>query len=237
MTMEFKGQLIIAGLNAKTTKGDGSEYVTAIQYMAPAETVDGLNVCPMAKLAGCEAACLYTAGRGQMNSVQAARIRKSEFWRDDREGFLDTLRNDLRKFSNKCAKAGVQPCVRLNGTSDIRWERTGIMEEFPGVQFYDYTKDLARVARKQPANYHLTLSYSEASPEYRLRLIAAMGQAPLANVAVVFRSADVIPETFLGRRVVDGDKDDLRFLDPQGVVVALYAKGAAKKDTSGFVIG
>ena len=93
------------------------------------------------------------------------------------------------------------------------------------------------MARKQPSNYHLTLSYSEASPEYRLRLIAAMGQAPMVNVAVVFRSADVIPETFLGRRVVNGDKDDLRFLDPQGVVVALYAKGAAKKDTSGFVVG
>jgi hypothetical protein len=55
-------------------------------------------------------------------------------------------------------------------------------------------------------------------------------------MAVVFRSKHSIPKTFRGLRVVDGDKDDLRFLDPKGVVVALYAKGKATKDTSGFVI-
>jgi len=53
----------------------------------------------------------------------------------------------------------------------------------------------------------------------------------------VFRHKHKIPKTFMGFTVVDGDKDDLRFLDPQGVVVALYAKGRAKQDESGFVIG
>ena len=57
-----------------------------------------------------------------------------------------------------------------------------------------------------------------------------------ANMAVVFRDKDSIPDTFLGRPVVDGDSDDLRFLDPDNVVVALYAKGKAKRDTSGFVV-
>ena len=56
------------------------------------------------------------------------------------------------------------------------------------------------------------------------------------NLAVVFRDKDKIPATFLGRPVINGDADDLRFLDPEGVVVALYAKGKAKHDQSGFVI-
>ena len=37
-------------------------------------------------------------------------------------------------------------------------------------------------------------------------------------------------------KVIDGDTDDLRFLDPTNVVVGLKAKGDAKHDTSGFVI-
>jgi hypothetical protein len=57
-----------------------------------------------------------------------------------------------------------------------------------------------------------------------------------ANIAVVFRDKNKIPKVFKGRPVINGDNDDLRFLDPEGVVVALYAKGKAKKDTSGFVI-
>jgi hypothetical protein len=56
------------------------------------------------------------------------------------------------------------------------------------------------------------------------------------RVAVVFRDKKTIPETFLNMQCVDGDDSDIRHLDPHGVVVALYAKGPAKKDFSGFVI-
>ena len=35
--------------------------------------------------------------------------------------------------------------------------------------------------------------------------------------------------------VLEFDESDLRFLDPKGVIVGLYAKGRAKKDESGFV--
>jgi len=44
-------------------------------------------------------------------------------------------------------------------------------------------------------------------------------------------------ETFHGLPVVDGDDTDIRHLDPQGAIVALYAKGKAKHDLSGFVVG
>lgn len=228
-------KLLGVGNNAKTVKGDGSEYLTAILYLAPADTVDGINVCPMAVLAGCKAGCLYSAGRGAMNSVQVARQRKTILWRDFREVFIADLIQDITKFRAYCIKKGITPVVRLNGTSDIHWERYGIIEQFPDVQFYDYTKDIKRVRKALPDNYHLTLSYSEASIRYSDMVLDAMTGSN--NMAVVFRDKDKIPKSFKGFQVVDGDKDDLRFLDPKGVVVALYAKGKAKKDASGFVIG
>jgi hypothetical protein len=233
----MKLKLLGVGNNAKTVKGDGSEYLTAILYLAPADTVDGINVCPMAVLAGCKAGCLYTAGRGAMNSVQAARQRKTILWRDFREVFIADLIQDITKFRAYCIKKGITPVVRLNGTSDIHWERYGIMEQFPDVQFYDYTKDIKRVRKALPDNYHLTLSYSEASTRYSDMVLDQMCKHQGHNMAVVFRDKDKIPKTYMGFKVVDGDKDDLRFLDPKGVVVALYAKGKAKQDTSGFVIG
>ena len=229
-------KLISVGNNAKTVKGDGSEYLTAILYMAPADNLQGINVCAMAEVAGCKAACLYTAGRGKMNSVQAGRLRKTMLWRDDRQGFIATLKQDITKFQAYCLKRGIQPVVRLNGTSDIMWEKYIDMEtEFPMVQFYDYTKIVKRVYKTLPRNYDLTLSYSEANADYAKSVLQAHADTG-ANVAVVFRDKDTIPTSFAGSEVLDGDKDDLRFLDAPRRIVALYAKGDAKKDSTGFVV-
>ena len=229
-------KLLGVGNNAKTVKGDGSEYLTAIMYLSPADKVEGVNLCPMAVLAGCKEPCLDEAGRGQMNVVQRGRMRKTILWRDFPEVFLAQLREDLDKFQRYCKKRGITPCVRLNGTSDIRWENhIDMAVEYPDIQFYDYTKDVNRLNRQLPNNYHLTMSYSEATNRYAHMVLDNMGQG--RNMAVVFRNKEDIPEKFMGFTVVDGDKDDLRFLDPKGVVVALYAKGKAKQDTSGFVIG
>lgn len=228
-------RLLGVGNNAKTSKGDGSEYLTAILYLAPYTQVYGVNVCPLARLAGCHDACLYTAGRGRFSSVQAARIRKTQLWRDNRAEFLAILGKDIERFRAYCQRKGVKPCVRLNGTSDIAWERYGVPQAFPDTQFYDYTKTYRRVLGELPPNYHLTLSYSEASEQYTGALWGA-AQLSGANVAVVFRDKRDIPRSFRGRAVVNGDRDDLRFLDPPGTVVALYAKGAAKQDYTGFVI-
>ena len=228
--------LLSVGNNAKTVKGDGSEYLTAILYLAPADNLDGINVCAMAEIAGCKAACLYTAGRGKMPSVQAGRLRKTMLWRDDRQGFLATLRQDIAKFAKYCEKRGIQPVVRLNGTSDIMWEKYINMEtEFPTVQFYDYTKIIKRVYKKLPSNYHLTLSYSEANVDYAWEVIEAH-QKTGTNIAVVFRKPTTKSPLPLASALLDGDKDDLRFLDAPRHIVALYAKGDAKKDNSGFVI-
>jgi hypothetical protein len=228
--------LIGVGNNAKTIKGDGSEYETGIKYMQPYKTMfkgKVHNLCALADKAKCHEGCLNTAGRGQMGVVQRGRKRKTMLYLSDKIGFMDALYKDLTRFSTRNTKRGVKPCIRLNGTSDIQYEKTGIMERFPEIQFYDYTKIVKRAYAKMPSNYHLTLSYSEADKDYAEQVYQAVLDTGV-NMAVVFR--DKLPKTFRGLRVINGDADDLRFLDPKGVVVGLKAKGKAKRDTSGFVI-
>jgi hypothetical protein len=217
------------GTNAKTAKSDkAGEYLTAILYLLP-----DLELCPMSERAGCAAACLNTAGRGAFSNVQEARQRKSQAFKANPIAFVDELKLDIHWFLRYCERRGKKPAVRLNGTSDIDWSKIKcttnkktLFENFPEVMFYDYTK---MVKRKPLDNWHLTASYSEASAKY-----ADMVAASDKNIAVVFR--DRLPKEFLGRPVINGDKHDLRFLDPHGVVVGLLAKGSAKRDTSGFVI-
>ena len=233
-------KLLGVGNNAKTIKGDGTEYLTAILYMTPYKVmVDGnlFNSCAMAEVAKCFEPCLYTAGRGQMSNVQSARQRKAEWFYRDRDSFMRQLYEDITKFSHYCFKRGIKPVVRLNGTTDIRWELIkladgqNIFDHFSDVQFYDYTKIANRKVSHIP-NYHLTWSYSGANADYAAHLDKALEQG--MSVAVVFRTK-YEASTWRGIKVTDGDKDDLRFLDPQSSIVALYAKGKAKKDKSGFV--
>lgn len=241
----FKGQLISSGQNAKTRKGDGREFVTAILYLAPWRLVEGFNACPNAELAACHGPCLNLAGRGPMDSVQAGRARKTRLLRDDPDRFLAILVADLERFEPWAHGKGLSPVVRLNGTSDLRYERIpvwrngvkfrNVFEAFPGIEFYDYTKLTNRRIPATTRNYHLTLSYSGANPVYARRVFDAAKRQGL-GLAVVFRNRDAIPATWRGLPVVDGDKDDLRITDPAGpVCVALVAKGPAKRDQSGFV--
>jgi len=240
MTYIKSRKLLAIDTNAKTVKGQKYGFMTGILYLAPS-TISGHNTCPMAKVAGCEEACLYTAGRGAFNSVQQSRIDKTLWFHADRSGFMLQIVRDIRKLTRKANTAGMTPLVRMNGTSDIRWESIpvavdgvtypNIMSAFPDVQFYDYTKLANR--KNVPANYDLTFSYS-GLPGYQKYVTQARNAG--MRIAVVFRSRKDIPENFLGMECVDGDASDIRHMDPQGVVVALYAKGAAKRDTTGFVV-
>ena len=219
--------------NTKTMKGEALGYRTYIMHLAPS-TLSGHQVCPMASL-GCSTACLNLSGMGRFSNVQAARIAKTQRFFQDRPAFMQQLVQEVRAAVKSSTKQGLTPVFRLNGTSDIRWEMipvlgdalptayANIMAMFPQVQFYDYTKIPNR--RNVPSNYHLTFSRSETNHQDVL-----LSQY---NVAVVF---DELPATYLGRTVVDGTETDLRFLDPQNVVVGLKANGKAKKDTSGFTV-
>jgi len=232
--MKFKKQynLLSVGSNAKIKKPDtGEEYIIAGLSLMPSDYAEGINVCPMSKLAGCRETCLVWAGRGNMPSVVNARTRKTELYRDDRETFFAMLRGDIFAFIHDCKKHEVKPAIRLNVISDINYRK--IIEEFPQVQFYDYTKNIKWHKKVAPANYHLTFSYSEANPKY-MKLFEPVWKSSY-NIAVVFKGK-TLPDTFKGRKVINGDLTDHRFLDPNGVVVGLLAKGKARKDDSGFAI-
>jgi len=217
--------------NYKTVKGEKQGIITGILYLAPA-SISGWNVCPKAS-EGCKKACLYKAGRGGFNSVQLARIKKTEFYYNNRKEFIDLLRKDIKSLIKKAQTKNMIPAVRLNGTSDLNFLTTGIIEEFPQVRFYDYTKVLNRFYKSLPSNYSLTFSKSESN-QTEVETALKLG----ANVAVVFntKKGQKLPETYLGYPVYDGDDTDLRFLDPKNVVIGLRAKGPAIKDKSGFVI-
>ena len=220
-------QLLGVDSNAKTVKGQAMGFFTAILYLSPAD-ISGVNLCPLAELAKCKEACLASAGRGAFRSVFMARLRKTLFFLQYQAEFLDILKLEISRLSRKF---GSQLLVRLNGTSDIRWELMGMPQAFPNVQFYDYTKLPNR--KGITANYDLTFSGSGVA-EYQPIMFKAKSQG--MRIAMVFRSRDAIPSSFDGMTVVDGDNSDIRHLDPQGVIVGLYAKGKAKTDRSGFVI-
>jgi len=224
--------LLSIDTNAKTVKGQKRGYLTGILYLAPGRLSGLVNVCPHAS-AACDVLCLYYAGRGAFNSVQQARTAKTVFYVKDRETFLSTLKENVAAVIRKAKSKGMRATVRLNGTSDIGWERYTVIQAFKTTRFYDYTKNAKRMHAfldgKLPSNYSLTFSRSEANEAECLAILARKG-----NVAVVFRKT--LPKTWQGYRVIDGDKNDLRFLDPKGVVVGLKAKGKAKTDTTGFVV-
>lgn len=239
----FPDKLLGLDTNAKTVKGEKYGIKTAILYLVPANGA-GPNLCPMAEKAGCGEACLFSAGRGAMNSVMLSRLRKTLFFNQYREAFMAQLASEIAALEKRAKRESFKLLVRLNGTSDIRWENipvngaSSIMALFPQVQWYDYTKIPNR--RNIPANYDLTFSYSGA-PQYApyVRQAIETGQ----RIAVVFRNRAIVEsmlangESFMGLPVVDGDDSDIRHLDPKGAIVALYAKGKAKRDTSGFVVG
>jgi hypothetical protein len=224
--------------STKVIKGNKYGFRTAILYLAP-HTLSGKNLCPMAAIAKCAAPCLNKAGRGIMPINQIARLRKTLFLQQYPKQAIALIKHEIALFEARSHREGWTLLVRLNGTSDRRWENDGIIQAFPNVQFYDYSKLANR--KNIPSNYDLTFSYSGV-PAFLPYVKTAMANG--MRIAVVFRNRVMVDamlsnnETFLGMPIVDGDDTDIRHLDPHGVAVALYAKGAdAKRDNSGFIVG
>jgi len=232
--MEYKPQKRLLGINnTKMLKSIELGYLTAILHLAP-HKLSGVNICPKASQ-GCIKACLNTSGRGRFKFTQNSRLNKTKYFLNDRLKFLLQLDNEVKNFKKRAIKQGLKPAVRLNGTSDLLWERypikdnKNIMELNSDVQFYDYTKIKNRLSDKLPKNYHLTFSKSESNDSDIKDLLTTA-----FNIAVVFK--DKLPKNYLGRNVVDGDISDLRFLEPKGVIIGLATKGNAKTDNTGFVV-
>lgn len=237
MEYMIKTTLLTQG-NAKIVKGEKLGYTTKGIHLAPAQ-LSGFEVCRW-RSKGCTASCLNTAGRGRMDSIQKSRIAKTKLFFTQQLDFLAKLSKEISSSIKTSTKKGMKSVFRLNLTSDIAWESVffsedqpkSIFDKFPSIQFYDYTKSFERMKQfihgELPSNYHLTFSRSEHNDKL-CKLVLAMG----GNVAVVFRNQ--LPKTWQGFEVVNGDENDLRFLDKQGVVVGLIEKGMAKKDSTGFV--
>ena len=243
--MKKQSKLLSIGADAKTIKGGKIGYITAIQYLSPYMD-SGVNLCPMAKVAKCYEPCLKSAGR--MGMAFDARLNRTKLYLNNPAEYFNMLVTEINAFIKKAERKGLTPLVRLNGTSDIRYENIGfvfegvyfrnIFEYFPNLQFYDYTKIPNREKsingiQSFPTNYDLTFSYSGADgfQKYNDRALKAG-----VRIAAVFDRVENIPLTFYGRKVISGDETDVRHLDPVNTIVALYAKGKARKDTSGFVI-
>ena len=228
----------------KAIKASGFGYLNAINYMAPARTGGHGDMCSDASL-GCIAICLgehsgQAAMRkeGEDNKVTLSRKNKVAYFMTERHAFLNEACYHIERLYNQAQKEGLRLAVRLNGSTDIAWEgikdKDGltVFDRFPHIQFLDYTKNHRRFKRALPQNYHLTFSRSETN-EAQCKALLEQGH----NVAVVFAHGLPIRRKLWGFPVIDGDKHDLRFLDPQGVIVGLTPKGAkAKRDMSGFVL-
>jgi len=233
---------------AKMDKALKLNVLNCILHLAPA-TVAGLgDVCHHASPA-CRAACIHYSGRAAMikkgentNTIIEARKRKTKLFFQDNKAFMAALFADIARQQNYAAKKCMALAIRLNGTSDIPWEKIrhdgkSIFDLFPDVQFYDYTKNPDRLSLGI-SNYHVTFSRSEIN-----ETIAHEKLLKGHNVAIVF-AGKRLPEkyTVIDNEmefvfdVINGDEHDLRHLDPRGVVVGLTAKGKGKKDTSGFVV-
>jgi hypothetical protein len=237
--MKTKFKMLLTTQNAKTSKGEDLGYLTGILYLIPSDKSNLVNVCKFASK-GCKQSCLESAGRGKFNSVKKARLAKTELFATNLEYFMQSLVYSIHKVIRQAKRKNLTPCIRLNGTSDIPYETIrnskgqNIFEMFPDVQFYDYTPDFTRTDAflGKWKNYHLTFSRKESRANHvQAERLLSMG----VNVAAVYLDVEKVIQT--NAKAVNGDFHDLRFLNPNnGSIIALKAKGDAKKDLSGFVI-
>jgi len=209
--------------------------------LAPAN-ISGFNTCA-SKSIGCENACLHEAGNPVfMPQKTLGRVNRTHLLFKEEAKFISMITREIRNHEIYCKKNNFKPVIRLNTTSDVLFERKkfSFMQNFPNVQFYDYTKHFNRMIKylkgELPSNYHLTFSRNEKNDFQATQVLKAGG-----NVAVVFRKE--LPKTYKGFKVVSGDDHDLRFLDKTNVVVGLKEKlslnkatGKLDRDKSGFVV-
>jgi len=222
--------------SSKIAKGLQYNEMTYILYLAPASQ-SGYNVCPMST-EECRTACLTESGHNRIdvkkNNINKARIKKTKLFFEHREFFMSWLVTEITKAKIDAHMKGYQFSVRINGTSDISLQsfklgNKNILQIFPLTPFYDYTKVSKRFDMLDKYdNYDLTYSFSGHNMLQCLDLLSKQK----GRVAMVFEGK-VLPKTFMGYDVIDGDAYDMRYYDPQGVIVGLKFKKVRNKiDTS-----
>lgn len=223
---------LLTAHSAKTIKGEELGWVTGILYLQPHTLASDKTLCPFSTEA-CRRDCLVTSGRGGMPRAQEARTTRTHLFHDDRQAFLAKLAKEIIDLQAIAGRSGRSLAIRLNGTSDILWEREKLedldmtlMEMFPTVQFYDYTK-IPVGKRQLPANYHLTYSLADDNWEQAVDYLLAKQSV----AGIVLEEEKWSHEAWFGMgeidvTVIDGDLHDLRFLDPPGSLVQIRPKGS-----------
>ena len=248
------GYLLGSSTKIDASNDAGEGYLSYIQYLSPANGYNKAtdskrpSLCPYATK-GCTASCLgISAGRMRFTSVQQAQVNRTRLFHEDRRAYFIVLVDEILRAKRKAERDGLKLSIRLNGTSDILWEYMkfeiqgvafyDIFQAFPDVVFYDYTKVPFKYRKDAVAldNYSLTYSYTgePVSVERANEYISAG-----CSVSVVYtgdpslKLKALFPDCTYG---INGDEHDMRFLDPEGSIVLLKAKGDAVRDRSGFVV-
>lgn len=244
--------LLNVNANAKTSK---NKILTGVLYLSPSDSSGLANLCTSAS-PGCRALCLGHEGRFRMEDsicrkkgTSSARLKRTQELLGNKTAFIERLQNEINGMKKRAKKVA----IRLNGTSDIGFTETISNKENKRVSFYDYTKHrtkyLSFITNKLPTNYHLTFSGDENTGNIGQWFDDILNHADntdeKASMALAFYPDDynrileaghiVTPQ---GKKVlvIDGDKTDYRPNDPKICVVALRAKGRAKKSAiGGFV--
>ena len=203
-------------------------------YLAPANT-SGYNVCSHST-PECRMGCLNTSGRAGieifsgLDKISSCRIKKTRLFYEEPEFFMHWMFAEIRSKQAKAKREGFFFSVRLNATSDIDWQNVKIsgqtvFEIFPEISFYDYTKNANKFKNIAP-NYHLTLSYTGRNWA-QCEAMLKVGH----NVAMVFnvKHESLLPATYKGYDVINGDLTDYRIDDAKGIIVGLKWKRIADR--------
>jgi len=222
-------------LTTKHQKAYKYNELTYSLYLAPAKS-SGYEVCPM-RSEECTLLCLNESGMNKMTQkvkgdvINESRIKKTKLFFEHREFFVNWLIDEIKTAKKRADKLGYKFSVRLNNTSDItpesfyvtyKGEVRNVLQVFPDIKFYDYTKVPKRIELlKKYKNYDLTFSFSGYNfPD----CISMLNNG--VRVAVVFKK---VPDTFWGRKVIDGDAYDMRYYDEKDVIVGLKYKKVRNK--------
>ena len=231
---KLTGLSYLGSVNSSSKMAKGLKYneSTYIIYLAPAKS-SGYEVCPM-RTDESTTACLNESGRNKIdihkNQINQARIKKTKLFFEDREFFMGWLIYEIGKEKEKAERSGLRFSVRLNGTSDLdpttfKLDNKNILEWFPDVSFYDYTKVSKRFRLLEKySNYDLTYSFSG----YNMMDCINLLKDGKGRVAMVFEGKQ-LPTKWSGYDVIDGDAYDMRYLDEQNVIVGLKFKKVRNK--------
>ena len=216
------------GHSAKMSASYRNGTMTYCIYLAP-WNISGHQVCPKGE--NCHKSCLNYSGRekisefssGRDNRVMRARIAKTNAFYKNRDLFMLTMIHEIKRYMRKAESMNMEFSVRINGTSDLSpilfkdpISGKNILELFPNVQFYDYTKVYNRIKlmEKYP-NYDVVFSFDGYNWGECEKFLENGGK-----VAVVFYGG--LPKTFKGWNVVSGNEYDMRYLDPKQTIIGLH---------------